>query len=103
MVQVRFSSDLSDQPVNLVSATGMSFEMEKYMRRVQPELDIPSRWILELNASHPAVSAMEVAVAESPEKAADYARLLCAQAQLLADLPLEDPAEYTALVCKLMK
>ena len=103
VVQVRLSSDLSDHPVNLVSATGMSFEMEKYMKRVQPEMDIPSRWILELNAAHPAVNAMEVAVAEDPEKAADYARLLCAQAQLLADLPLEDPAEYTALVCKLMK
>ena len=42
-------------------------------------------------------------VVSDPEKAADYARLLYGQAELMADLPLEDPAAYTALVCKLMK
>ena len=35
--------------------------------------------------------------------AKDYAAVLYAQACLCADLPLEDPAAYTALVCKLMK
>ena len=37
------------------------------------------------------------------QKAKDYAALLYAQAQLLADLPLSDPMAYTELVCKLMK
>ena len=32
----------------------------------------------------------------------DLAKVLYAQALLLADLPLEDPAEYTELVCSLM-
>ena len=40
---------------------------------------------------------------EDTLKAKDYAQLLCYQAQLMADLPIEDPAEYTLLVCKLMK
>ena len=31
-----------------------------------------------------------------------YAKLLYGQALLLADLPLEDPAEYAQLVCSLM-
>ncbi len=100
--QVRLSADLADLPVNLVSATGMSFEMEKYMRRMQPEMELPSMWILELNPDHPAVQAMELAMVQAPEKAKDYAALLCAQAQLMAELPLQDPASYTALVCKLM-
>ena len=34
--------------------------------------------------------------------AARYAKLLYAQAQLIAGLPLEDPAGYTELVCSLM-
>ena len=37
------------------------------------------------------------------QKAKDYTALLYAQARLMADLPLEDPAAYTALVCKLMQ
>jgi molecular chaperone HtpG len=81
----------------------MSFEMEKYMKRVNPEFAFPVGRILELNPEHAAVKAMEKAVTEDPVKAADYARLLCCQAQLMAELPLEDPAAYTELVCKLMQ
>ena len=39
---------------------------------------------------------------QDPLKAKDYAQLLYSQAVLMAQLPLEDPADYTALVCKLM-
>ena len=103
VTEVRLSADLGEQAVNLVSANGMSFEMEKYMKRMQPDYALPSMWILELNPEHAAVQAMELATAEDPDKAKDYAKLLCAQAQLMAELPLENPAEFAELVCKLMK
>ena len=45
---------------------------------------------------------MQNAMTTDPLKAKDYAKLLCYQAQIMADLPIEDPAAYTALVCKLM-
>ena len=81
----------------------MSFEMEKYMKKVNPDFDFPSQRILELNPEHPAVQAMEQAMIGDTQKAKDYAKLLTYQAQLMADLPIEDMAEYTELVCKLMK
>jgi molecular chaperone HtpG len=59
--------------------------------------------ILELNAEHEAVKALRSAMTSDPLKAKDYAELLMYQAQLMADLPLEDPFAYTRLVCKLMK
>jgi molecular chaperone HtpG len=59
--------------------------------------------ILELNAEHPAVMAMETARASEPEKAEKYAKILLDQALLIAGLPLEDPTEYTDLVCSLMQ
>ena len=99
---VRLSGELGDMPVCMVPAGGMSFEMEKYMKKVNPDFNFPSQRILELNPEHPAVQAMEKAMIGNTEKAKDYAKLLACQAKLLADLPLEDPAEYTALVCKLM-
>ena len=102
VAQVRLSGGLGDMPVCMVPGTGMSFEMEKYMKRMNPEFNFPVSRILELNPEHPAVQAMEKAMIENTEKARDYANLLCCQAQLLADLPLEDPAAYTALVCKLI-
>ena len=101
--EVRLSGDLGDAPVCMVSGAGMSFEMEKYLKRMNPDMPVPSQRILELNPEHDAVKALQKAMIEDTAKAKDYAALLCYQAQLLADLPLEDPTAYTALVCKLMK
>ena len=101
--EVKLSADLGSAPVCMAPASGMSFEMEKYMRRMNPDVPFPTQRILELNPEHDAVKALQNAMTEDPIKAKDYAKLLCCQAQLLADLPLEDPAEYTNLVCKLMK
>ncbi len=101
--EVRLSGSLGTAPVCMTPGSGMSFEMEKYFKRMNPDMPIPSQRILELNPEHDAVKALSAAMTADPIKAADYAKLLCCQAQLLADLPLEDPAEYTALVCQLMK
>ena len=50
-----------------------------------------------------AVKAMQSAMVGDTQKAKDYAELLYGQALLMADLPLEDPAEFGKLVCKLMR
>ena len=101
--EVRLSSNLGSHPVCMSPEAGMSFEMEKYMKRANPEFAFSVGRILELNADHEAVKAMQKAMTEDPLKAKDYAQLLCCQAQLMAELPLEDPYAYTELVCKLMK
>ena len=101
--EVKLSANLGAHPVCMTPEAGMSFEMEKYMKKVNPEFAFPVGRILELNADHDAVKAMQKAMTEDPLKAKDYAMLLMYQAQLMADLPLEDPYAYTELVCKLMK
>ncbi len=101
--EVRLSADLGSHPVAMVPDGGMSFEMEKYMKRMNPEMAFPVGRILELNVEHEAVKALHSAMTEDPLKAKDYAQLLMYQAQLMADLPIDDPAAYTELVCKLMK
>ena len=101
--EVKLSSNLGTQSVCMTPADGMSFEMEKYMKRVNPEMSFQVGRILELNADHEAVQALQKAMTEDPIKAKDYAQLLMYQAQLMADLSLEDPFAYTELVCKLMK
>ena len=101
--EVKLSQNLGSHPVCMSPEAGMSFEMEKYMKRMTPEYSFSVGRILELNADHDAVKAMQAAMTEDPLKAKDYAQLLCCQAQLMAQLPLEDPYAYTELVCKLMK
>ncbi len=101
--EVKLSANLGSHPVCMTPEQGMSFEMEKYMKKTNPEFAIPVGRILELNAEHEAVQALQKTMTEDPVKAKDYAMLLYYQAQLMADLPLEDPVAYTDLVCKLMK
>ena len=103
VTEVKLSASLGSAPASVRSATGMSFEMEKYMKRMNPEVPFPATRILELNPEHEAVKAVQAAMIGDTQKAKDYAALLYAQAQLLADLPLNDPMAYTELVCKLMK
>ena len=101
--EVKLSGELGTAPAAMTSATGMSFEMEKYMKRMNPEFDFPTERILELNPEHDAVKALQSAMTADPVLAKDYAQILYCQAQLLAELPLEDPAAYTELICRLMK
>ena len=101
--EVRLSRNLGSHPVALVPEAGMSFEMEKYMKRANPEFSFRVGRILELNEEHDAVKAMQLAIGTDPEKAERYAKLLYSQACLMADLPIDDPVEYTKLVCELMK
>ena len=101
--EVRLSCNLGSQSVCMVPDSGISFEMEKYMKRANPEFAYPVGRILELNPEHDAVKALQKAMTEDPLKAKDYAQLLAYQAQLMAQLPIVDPFAYTELVCKLMK
>ena len=100
--EVRLSGSLGGLPVVMVPESGMSFEMEKYMKRMDPKFAYPVGRILELDPEHEAVKAVLMNMTADPVKARDYAQLLCYQAQLMAELPLEDPVAYTELVCKLM-
>ena len=100
--EVRLSQNLGAYPVAMVPDAGMSFEMEKYMKRVNPDFAFPAARILEINPDHEAVKTLVRTMTEDPVKAKDYAQLLCYQAQLMAQLPIEDPYAYTELVCRLM-
>ena len=100
---VRLSADLGGHPVAMVPEGGVSFEMEKYMKRANPEFAFPVGRILELNTEHDAVKALQNAMVSDPLLAKDYAQLLMYQAQLMAELPIDDPVAYTELVCKLIK
>ena len=93
--EVKLSSDLGSHPACMTPDSGMSFEMEKYMKKANPEFAFPVGRILELNPEHEAVKALQKAMTEDPVKAKDYAQLLCYQAQLMAELPLDDPYAYT--------
>ena len=102
IVRAEVSPDLGDHPVCLAPEGGMSFEMEKYFKRVNPEMSMPVEKVLRLNPEHPAVRKLKALIPEDPEKAKRYAQVLYAQGLILADLPIEDAQAYTELICGLL-
>ncbi len=102
---VRLSRILKSAPVCMTAEGPMSLEMEKYFAKAGDPMaaGMKAQRVLELNAAAPAYAALKGALdAGDKDRAGRYAKVLCAQAELLAGLPLEDPAEYTELVCSLM-
>ena len=102
--EARVSKILKSGAVCLTADGPITLEMEKYFQRVDPEnaKSMKAQRVLELNPDSAAFAALSRAVESDRDKAARYAKLLYAQAQLIAGLPLEDPAVYTELVCSLM-
>ena len=100
---VRLSATLKSHPVCLVPDEGMSFEMEKYFQKMNPEMGFKAGRILELNPEHAVFATLQIAVAQDTEKAKKYVEVLYDQALLMAGLPIDNPTEYTDRICSLMQ
>jgi molecular chaperone HtpG len=89
----------------MVADGGMSFEMEKYFEtlcRKTGEQVIRAQRILEFNPDHKVLSELEKEIEAHPEKAAKLVQVLYYQALLTAELTIDDPKEYSDLVCELI-
>ncbi len=100
---VKISRKLKNYAVCLSAEGEITLEMERYFHSL-PGTDpnaMRAKRVLELNLDHPAVKALDAARTADPDRAATMAKVLLAQAQLVAGITPDDPAEYSELVCKL--
>ncbi len=101
--EVRVSAILKSGACCLSADGPISLEMEKYMSKVEGGQHMKAQRVLELNPDSAPFAALKRAVdAGDKDTVAKYAKVLYGQALLLAGLPIDDPAEYTQLVCGLM-
>ena len=101
--EVRISKILKTGACCLSADGPVSLEMERYMRKLEGGEHMKAERVLELNADSAPYAALKKAVDEGDKETVEkYSKLLYGQALLLAELPLEDPAEYAQLVCSLM-
>ena len=100
---VRASSILKSAACCLSAEGPVSLEMEKYMSKLEGGEKMKADRVLELNLdSAPYAALKQAQEAGDTDKVARYAKLLYGQAELMAGLPLADPAEYARLVSELM-
>ncbi len=94
------SDKLKSHPVFISAKGHVTLEMEKYFAHVPGEEHKPkAEKVLELNPDHAVFTALEKAFAEDTEKAEKIAKILGAQARLIAGLSIDDAVGYSDLVC----
>ena len=102
VIDVRLSKTLVSHPVCLSSEGPVTLEMERYFRSVpNDDGSIRAQRVLELNPRHEVFSKLQKAYETDKERCGDMAKVLFAQASLIAGMPIDDPAEYTEIVCGL--
>lgn len=101
---VKLSHKLVSGAVCLSTEGGVTLEMERYFRSMPgAPADLRAVRVLEFNGDHHAFQTMREAYeAGDKDKAATIAKILHAQALLIAGEPLDDPAAYSDLVCGLI-
>jgi molecular chaperone HtpG len=101
--EVRLSTRLKSHPVCLVSAEGLSFEMEKVLAQMPDAGEkMKAKRILEINPEHPLLQTLRRVHSTQPEKIHDIAWLLYDQACLMEGLPIEDPMGFSKKLAQLM-
>ena len=105
---VRLSSRLVDDPVTLVAGNGMSFEMEKVYAALSAQNGnagmppMKATRILEINPNNAIFAKLQNSYESDPEKAKEITKVLYDQALLIEGFPIQDPIEYSRLVCTLL-
>ncbi len=102
ITDVQIRAELGDHAVSMIPDGGMSFEMEKYFKAMDPEHAFQCGRILQLNPEHPAVITLRKYTQEDNDRAEKLAQLFYCQGLLIAGLTIEDPVAYSALVCEFL-
>jgi molecular chaperone HtpG len=100
VVKVRLSASLRTHPVCLASEGDVSIEMEKVFKAMPNSKGITAQKILEINPNHKIYEKIKKLYEEDKEELKDISQILLTQAMLIEGLPIENPAEYSDMVCK---
>jgi len=99
---VRFTNKLKNHPVCLTNEGQISAEMEKVLQAMPDSKDVKAQYVLEINMNHPIAEKLKNLYSEDKDKLSAYAKLLYNQARLIGGLSIEDPLEFSKLICDLM-
>lgn len=99
---VVISKRLTDSPVCLVSKEGLSFEMEKVLDKIPNNAGIKSEKVLEINSKHKLFEALENLFNDNDPDLDKFVKLLYSQALLIEGFPIENPVEFSNMMCELM-
>lgn len=103
VAKVALSQRLKSHPVCLTSEGEISLEMEKVLNAMPTDQKIKAQRVLEINPEHEIFAKLK-ALSDSgdKEKLGKYANILYTQALLIEGMSIENPVEFSNLICGLM-
>ncbi|MBE6862016.1 MAG: molecular chaperone HtpG [Ruminococcus sp.] len=103
VTKVILSQRLKSHPVCLTSEGEISLEMEKVLNAMPTDQKIKAQRVLEINPDHTIFEKLRAAQSASDsEKLGKYASLLYNQALLIEGMSIENPVEFSNMICELM-
>ena len=103
VTKVALSQRLKSHPVCLTSEGEITLEMEKVLNALPNDQQVHAQRVLEINPEHEIFAKLQTINASGDkDKLAKYAKLLYTQALLIEGMPIDNPVEFSNLVCELM-
>lgn len=103
VAKVILSQRLKSHPVCLTSEGEISLEMEKVLNAMPNGQKISAQRVLEINPEHEIFGKLKsMKDSGDKDKLAKYAKLLYSQALLIEGMSIENPVEFSNLICELM-
>lgn len=98
----KLSERLKTHPVCLTSEGQISLEMEKTFAQMPTDQNVKAEKVLEINPNHEIFRVLKNLYETDKSKLDDYSKILYTEALLIEGMPIEDPVEFSNLVCGLM-
>lgn len=103
VTKVVLSQRLKSHPVCLTSEGEITLEMEKVLNSMPTDQQVHAQRVLEINPEHEIYGKLKaIADAGDSDKLTKYAKLLYTQALMIEGMPIDNPVEFSNLVCELM-
>ncbi len=100
--EVRLSQRLKSHPFCLTSDGDLSLEMEKVLNAMPTDNKVKAERVLEINPDHSIFTKLQELFKSDKDKLKKYTELLYTQSLLIEGLSIENPVEFSNMICDLM-
>ena len=100
--EVKFSNKLKSHPVCLTTKGDVSIEMQKVFDAMPNDMGIKAQTILEINEKHPIAEKLKDLYENDKEEFKKYTQILYSEARMIAGLPIDNPTEFSRLICEVI-
>lgn len=102
VADIRISKRLKTHPVCITSDGALSVEMEKVLAAMPNENKAKATKVLEINPTHPILGKLQFLFDNDKEMLKTYTQILYTQALLIEGVPVENPAEFSDMLCTIL-